>query len=72
MKDGSFRFADIHGMPEHWQMVEDGEAVASAGTIRVDVRSKTASMLSYGSSTLGIVMPLNDDLEQIEALLWAP
>lgn len=70
MKDESFRFADIHGMPEHWQMIDAGEIAASAGTVRVDVKPKSASMLTYGSSTLGIVRPLDDDIERIEALLW--
>lgn len=72
MQDGSFRFADIHGMPEHWQMIDAGEVAVSAGTVRADVRSKSASMLTYGSTTLGIVRPLDDDLAQIEALLWSP
>lgn len=72
MKDGAFRFADIHGLPEHWQMIDSSEVAVSAGTARVDARAKSASMLTYGSSTLGIVRPLDDDIERIEALLWAP
>lgn len=72
MPDGSFRFADIHGLPEHWQMIDTGEVAASAGTVRIDVRTKSVSMMTYGSSTLGITRPLDDDLALIEALLWAP
>ncbi len=72
MQDGSFRFASIHGLPEHWQMVDAGEAAVSAGTIRIDARTKSISMLTYGSSTLGITRPLKDDIEKIETLLWVP
>ena len=69
MADGSFRFADIHGLPEHWQMVDSGEVAVSAGTVRVDTKAKEISTLTYGSSTLGIARPLDDDVQKIEALL---
>lgn len=69
MQDDSFRFSDIETMPDHWLMIDRalGEIAVSAGTIQVG--RDGVSMTSYGSMTLKITRPLDDDLARIEDLL---
>lgn len=71
MPDGSFRFSDVCSFPEHRFMVEDVETAASAGTVRVSFDAdREVRMENYGSVTLGIKTPLDDDVERIRELLW--
>lgn len=71
LPDGSFRFADVCSFPEHRFMIDQSETAVSAGTVRVSLdEDRDVRMEGYGSITLGIKRPLDDDLEKILCLLW--
>ena len=71
MPDESLRFSDVCTMPEHRHMIHATEIAISAGTVRVGYDdSRSLRMETYGSVTLGIKEPLEDDLDRISTLLW--
>lgn len=73
MPDDTFRFADVLSFPEHRFMIDEAknERAVSAGTVRVPLDTKEPCMESYGSFTLGIKRPLDDDLDRIRDALGA-
>lgn len=71
LPDGSFRFSDVLTYPEHRFMLDGskGEQAVSAGTVRVPIGGQEPSMEGYGSFTLGIKRPMDDDLSLISGLI---
>lgn len=69
MPDDSVRFVAIDFLtPDHAQMIDEGEAAKSAGSITV--RKKVVELKSSGSSTLKISFSMSDDVEIITRLLF--